>query len=89
MDNSATLYYVSIDNGAAFKIGITGRSVKDRFGKEFDRIHIIKEIVYNRGIDAYNEEQRILLEYNKYKYSGPSLLTSGNTEMFSVDIFSL
>lgn len=89
MDNPATLYYVSIDNGAAFKIGITNRSVKDRFGKEFDRIHIIKEIVYDRGIDAYNEEQRILLAYSKYKYSGPNLLTSGNTEMFSVDIFSL
>ena len=86
----AILYYISIDNGRAYKIGITNRSVKARFSKsEFKRIDIIKSWDFVVGQDALNHEQRILKEYKWAKYTGDKLLGSGNTELFYTDILYL
>lgn len=88
MDKPAILYYLSINNGEAYKIGITNRLIKERFCREdLAKIRVIHQIKYPLGKLAYDEEQRILKEYNMYKYIGPNLLKSGNTELFSKDIF--
>lgn len=84
------LYYLSIDNGTAYKIGITNNSVERRFAtSDLDKIKVLKIWEYPIGEDAYNTEQRILKEYKQYKYTGSPLLTSGNTELFSIDVFDL
>ena len=88
-DKPATLYYLSINNGQAYKIGITNRTIEERFGKDILYITILKTWHYNNGREAYNEEQRILKEFKQFKYIGPDLLKSGNTELFSIDILSI
>ena len=85
-----TLYYLSINNGQAYKIGITNKSVKDRYSNtELSNITVIKEWYFEVGYDARAFETGILNKYKSYKYIGPDLLKSGNTELFNTDILSL
>ena len=83
------LYYLSVA-GVAYKIGVTTTSVRKRFNKE-DRykIRVLREISYNHSCDAYREEQRILRKYKEFKWYGPALLRSGNTELFNADVLGL
>lgn len=87
----AILYYLSIDNGQAYKIGITNRTVKQRFlAKDQDKIKIVKTWYYENGTDALNEETRILKEFKQYRYTGLPLLSGTKTsEMFYKDILLL
>lgn len=85
----AILYYLSINNGQAYKIGITNRTVEKRFYDELDKIKVLKIWDYPIGIDAYKTEQFFLKKFSAYKYTGPDLLSSGNTELFNKDILEL
>lgn len=86
----AILYYLSINNGEAYKIGITNKSIKDRFNStDLKKITVLKEWEYPIGYDAYKAEQRILSMYKEFKYKGHDLLQSGNTELFTYDILGL
>ena len=86
----AILYYLSINNGEAYKIGITNRSVEKRFSnKDLRKINIIAVTEYMEGTAAYDLEQQILTKFKHYKYVGKPLLESGNTELFSKDIMQL
>jgi len=83
----ALLYYLSINNGQAYKIGITNRTVEQRFTiRELSKITILKLIEYNFGKDAYISEQKILKEFEYAKYCGELLLDSGNNELFKYDV---
>ncbi len=85
----AILYYLSVKNGTAFKIGITNRDVKSRYSnEELQDIIILKEWKFQYGKDAYEFEQLILEKFECAKYVGKALLKSGNTEMFHKDILS-
>ena len=84
------LYYLSIDKGTAYKIGITNSSVEKRFSlEELEHITVLKTWLYESGEDCYNEEQRILREFKEYKYNGEKLLKTGNTELFSINILNI
>jgi len=84
------LYYVSIDNGTYYKIGVTSVTVKKRFiNVDYKRMVIIKEWNFNNGIDAYLFEQQILKANARYKYKGNKLLRDGNTEIFTRDVLKL
>ena len=85
----AILYYLSINNGEAYKIGITNRTIQQRFKSDIEHITILHQIHYKNGQEAYAEEQRILKQYKEFKYIGPDLLKSGNTELFNVDILNI
>lgn len=89
-NNPAILYYLKIttDSGQElYKIGITSKSVDKRFSlTDLKKIEIVKQRTYENGKDAYNKEQEILKKYAEYKYDGPDILESGNTELFTVDI---
>lgn len=89
----AILYYLKIttDKGKVlYKIGITNRTVNERFSlTDLKKIEIIKQKLYENGQDAYNWEQKILKKYKKYKYKGPKVLDSGNTELFTEDVLAL
>lgn len=84
------LYYLKVttdDNQELYKIGITNRSVNERFRlQDLQKIEIVKQRRYENGQDAYDKEQEILKKYKRYKYNGPDVLESGNTELFTVDI---
>lgn len=84
------LYYLSINDGQAYKLGITNRSVKQRYiNKDLENIQILHQVHYKNGQDAYLEERRIMTEFKQYKYIGPNLLRDGNTELFSCNILNL
>lgn len=84
------LYYLEINNGEAYKIGITNKSVEDRFHNyDLKKIKVIQTWTFLKGLDARSFETSILNKFKKYKYKGPDLLNSGNSELFSVDILSL
>ncbi len=86
----ATLYYLQIDGGTAYKIGITNRTVNERYSNaELERIKIIHEWDYVYGAEAKLAEQRILKQFKAYKYTDVPLLVAGNTELFSIDILQL
>ena len=89
-NKSGILYYLKILGGQAYKIGITNKSVKERFtAAEFLSIEILKVWYYENGLDAYKEEQKILKSFYKNRYVGPGLLKSGNTELFYTDVLNL
>jgi len=86
----AILYYLSINNGEAYKIGITNRTVNERFlVKELTSINILYLWDFPAASTAYQMEQSILKKYSNYKYTGDPLLSSGNTELFSRNILNL
>ena len=82
------LYYIRINKNGyeSYKIGITNLSINDRFKRELKFITIIKQFLYDNGAEAYNIEQQILKDYSYAKWTGPSLLKRGDTEMFKYDI---
>ncbi len=86
----AIMYYLKINGGEAYKIGITNNTVNERFHvydlKKIEVIHIEK---FPIGNDAFIKEQKIIKEFKEFKYKGVPLLSSGNTELFSFDILGL
>lgn len=89
-DKPAILYYLSIDNGKYFKIGVTNRTVELRFStKDLTKIEVVNTWEYVKGKDAYAREQELLNMFKEYKHVGADILDSGNSELFTVDIFNL
>ena len=83
----AILYYLSINNGAAYKIGITNKSVEKRFSlTERSRITVVKIWYYKLGAECAAKERYVINKYKQHKYTGPKLLRSGHTEMFNIDV---
>ena len=88
---AGVLYYIEIDKGAYYKIGITNRTVWDRFSKdEHHRIRIVKEWCYPCGRDAQLNETKVLQEHKSSLIpEGTRVLRNGNTEVFSDDVLGL
>lgn len=89
----ALLYYIKIMDGykSYYKIGITNRTIVDRFESDKDKdIKVLLEEYYSSGIEARNREQSILNEFKYKRVCVPKLLKSGgNTELFEEDILNL
>lgn len=86
---SAILYYLKISIGdlVVYKIGITNRTVQERFNStDLEKIQVLKTWDFPLGADAYNKEQEILKLHKEFKYTGEPLLSSGNTELFIIDV---
>jgi hypothetical protein len=88
----AILYYLRVEtrNQTTYKVGITNRTVKERFTVyDLERVTIIREKFYTAGIDARDEETRILRQFKEFMYIGEPLLSSGNSELFDRDVLLL
>lgn len=89
----AYLYYLKItteDNNVLYKIGITNRTVNERFNlTDLSKIEIIKQRLYENGQDALDWETKLKRKYKEYQYQGPDILSSGNTELFIEDIIAM
>jgi len=88
------LYYLRIDTRThrLWKIGITNRSVGERFiGRDLKNISVIKVWQYRHLRDAYTEEQEILQAHMQWLYTGydEPLSKGGNTELFTRDVLGL
>ena len=83
----AILYYLRIQGGIAYKIGITNLSINERYSAEdLAIITPVKAWYYAKGEEAYQQEQKILKTYKYAQYKGNTLLYDGNTELFDRDI---
>ena len=88
----AISYYVRIetDGGPVYKIGVTNKTVAERFSRETVGIKPIKEWEFNAGIEALDFERNILTRFQAQRYDGPPILThGGDTEIFEVDVLDL
>ncbi len=87
------LYYLRItvsEEVVLYKIGITNRTVTERFTKsDLQLITIIDEWGFDNGRDAWDRERDVLNSFRKYKYLGPNVLSSGNSELFTHDVLEL
>jgi hypothetical protein len=84
----AIYYYVKIVGHNLYKGGITNNTIKYRFGNEYNLLEEIFNIKFDLGEHAYNFEQKLLNQFGEYRYKGESVLKSGNTEIFTIDIFN-
>lgn len=76
----AILYYIRI--GHYYKIGITTRTVAERFRADKDKpLIVIAEIKFDCGRDARIAEQALLKQVNRVTVPG-YLKSGGNTELF-------
>ena len=77
------LYYIIFkhNNEYYFKIGITNRTIKERF-ELYDRSKIVavRTWEYENGKDAHDEEQRILKEHKDYIYNGNNRILKYNED---------
>ena len=89
----AILYYLKITtdtNQVLYKIGITNRTVNERFNlTDLSKIEIVKQKLYDNGQDALDWETKLKRMYKEYQYKGPDILSSGNTELFTEDIIAM
>jgi hypothetical protein len=87
------LYYVKVDtfNQTLYKIGITNRSVMERFpGGDRDKITVLDTWHFDSGSDAYELEQDLLRRYLDDRYRGESILVyGGDSELFVRDVLRL
>jgi hypothetical protein len=84
----ARLYYVKFfgEFGNLWKIGITNRTIKERFVHEPTPYIVLLDIPFALGKQARRHEKRILAEYKNYLVKDKKLLISGNTECFTKDV---
>ena len=93
----AVLYYLRVldpeDERVYYKVGVSNRFLEERFPNSEDRtrITIIRKWPFESGSAARERERQILLDYSAFNAGfttfGP--LTTGNTELFPVDILGL
>ena len=92
LNKPTTLYYIKITtaNHVLYKVGITTKTVRERYYTESNTgciIETIWEEVFSTGRPAYEEEQRLLNKYKNYKYNGPDIfIKGGNSEIFTEDV---
>ena len=88
----AILYYVRIEakGHSVYKIGVTNKTVSQRFRDEGVRPTSIKTWLFRNGATCLRAEKMLLKGGKSYAFSGPQLLNkTKNTEMFSLDILGL
>ena len=90
----AILYYLRVGSKLAplYKIGITNRTVEERYNSAYDlsQIATLKTWDYQTGSEAHAMEQQIIHEFAEFKYSGRNVLERvGTSKMFTHDILQL
>ena len=84
------MYYLKIDNGRAYKIGISNKNIGEIFTKkELEKIEVLKIWDYPRGKDALERKAIIIRDFAYAKWKGEDLLVYGNSEIFDSDILGL
>lgn len=90
LSKPAILYYVRFDRDdeVYYKIGVTNRSIDDRFIREKDKtITVLASKNFDTGEKAKKVEQFMLNRYSQYKANVVGFMkSSGDTELFTTDI---
>ncbi len=80
-------YFIDIITGF-YKIGVTNRTLKSRFGSKMEFIRVIHIEEFEYGQDAYNKEQYLLNKYKEFQIINENFL-DGKTEFFNKDVRQL
>jgi hypothetical protein len=90
------LYYLRLDceysESPIYKIGITNKSVEQRFSalEDLERIWIVDLQYFEDGEKAILKEREIKHRFKAYRYDGPKFMKGGGeTEMFVCDVLGL
>lgn len=92
-DLPTSVYYIKYKD--KYKIGVTTKSVLDRFRKDIpkENLHNLKIIFqqeFSTGMIAYDIEQKVLSKYQEYRYRGHMIFRkTRNTEVFTEDVLGL
>ncbi len=86
----AILYYICIDE-SCYKIGITGRTIKERYSRkgQMKKIRIIKEWKYEIGQDARDMEKFIVDNFKESLVEINPIEDTKSQEIFTYDILEL
>ena len=80
------LYYLKINNGEAYKIGITNRTVEARFSvTDLQKIEVVHYWKFDKAETALNIETQIKKACKDFVVTH-QVLQSGNTEIYKIDI---
>jgi hypothetical protein len=87
----ASLYYLKfiVDSTPYYKLGITNRTIQERYARERLPYTILKENRYLFGSLAKQKESALLKKFSNYLYKGLPILKDGNTEIFIKDVLKL
>jgi len=89
-DKPAILYYIKDITTGLYKIGITNRTVKERFGSKIKKIEIIKTWLFQDGFDAEELEQFLHDELSDFQIINENFDdVGGKTEFFNKDVLNL
>ncbi len=89
-DKPAILYYLSLPLQGLYKIGITNRTVAQRYPGQSSIYTILAEWNFLKGGDARKIEQDIIASNADQLYDGPSVLRRvGVSEIFISDVLGL
>jgi ribosomal protein S27E len=83
------LYYLRFDVGdgkVLWKIGITNRTIAERFEAEKTPYTVLSDELWEDGRIALMWEKAILEAHKAHQYKGPKVLIAGNTECFTIDV---
>ena len=88
-DKPCTVYYLHLHDTGLYKLGITTRTVEERYRTAFDReqFTVVFTKQFATGQEAYDYEQALFKQHQSQLYKGPKVLHTGNTELFLTDIF--
>jgi len=86
----AILYYLKIKDTEIHKIGITNKTIEQRWSVD-DRLKfdVVKTWDFEEGQYAFITEQAILRAFVHEKYKGYDILSSGNTELFNMNVLRI
>jgi predicted GIY-YIG superfamily endonuclease len=80
----AIFYILKFNDQDLWKIGITNKSVTERYSKkERELFNIVKVIKFKSGTDALQLETKLKRQYKEFLYTGVNTLDSGHTELFT------
>lgn len=90
MNKPCKVYYFKVAGTELYKIGITAKSLDHRYRTAFDKdqIELLFTKEFDTGREAYNYEQKIIADNQSSKYLGEKVLKTGNTELFTRDVFN-
>ncbi len=83
------LYYLKDIVTGYYKIGITNRTIKKRFGTKIKDIEILKIWEFKDGSDVYELEQFLHSEFSNYRLMNENFIGYGATEFFNRDVLNL
>jgi len=87
-DKKAILYLIKYQN--TYKLGITNRTIKQRYRKKYNQLEVIGIWKFNSGKEAYILEQNIINKAKRFKITDVNTLTNTKSkELFNTNIINI